>query len=57
MINRRGRWLEGKGGPGGGVLAEGCGWELTRPALPPDPDAFANYLFVYFREVQNASLN
>lgn len=55
MINRRGWWLEGKGG----WVERGGPWMGTfptaRPALPPDPDAFANYLFVYFRGVQNAS--
>lgn len=43
----------------------GVGWSgglrrgmhsATRPALPPDPDAFANYLFVYFRGLQNVTL-
>lgn len=40
----------GELGMGGG----GCGWEFTPAlgnALPPDPDAFANDLFVYFRGV------
>lgn len=56
MINRRGWWLEGKGGPvEGGGLWMGM-HSAARPALPRDPDAFANYLFVYFRGVQNASL-
>jgi len=51
----------GERGLGGGSFGRGamdgnvaC---AARPASPPDPDAFANYLFVYFRGVGNASLN
>lgn len=44
-----------RGSGGGGGLWMGM-HSAARPALPRDPDAFANYLFVYFRGVQNASL-
>ena len=42
----------------GGKRGSG-GWECTRllgPDPPPDPDAFANYHFVYFREDRRVSL-
>ncbi len=45
----------GERGLGGEGLWMGT-FSIRRPASPPDPDAFANYLFVYFRGVQNASL-
>lgn len=55
MINRRGWWLEGNGRVGwSGGLWMGM-HAAARPALPPDPDAFANYLFVYFRGLQNVT--
>lgn len=55
MINRRGWWLEGNGRVGwSGGLWMGM-LAAARPALPPDPDAFANYLFVYFRGLQNVT--
>lgn len=57
MINRRGWWLgcwvEGVSGEGLRMGTCSAAWS----ALPPDPDAFANYLFVYFRGVRNESLN
>lgn len=45
----------GERGLGGEGLWMGT-YSAAQSALPPDPDAFANYLFVYFRGVQNASL-
>ena len=42
----------GERGLGGGA-ADGNVLQCSGPALPPDPDASANYLFVYFRGVRD----